>query len=91
MIGLVTSWTIAFTSVMAAQCNPPTDFWNEFEIDYGTNCIQVQVFYQGLAYSDLILDILVLAMPIPMVLMLKMPWRKKIAVLDVFLLGAVYV
>jgi hypothetical protein len=92
MIGLVVAWTIAFTSTMAAQCSPPTNFWEQFEIDYATHgCINVQMFYEALAYSDLILDVLVLILPIPTVLSLKMPWKQKIAVLDILLLGSMYV
>ena len=47
--------------------------------------------YQGLAISDLILDVLVLVLPIPMVISLKLPWKAKIKVIDILLLGGVYV
>ena len=47
--------------------------------------------YQALAISDLILDILVLALPIPMVASLQLPWKTKIKVIDILLLGSVYV
>ena len=87
MLGIVAVWTIVFTSVTAGQCYPLTTFWTSFEIDYGSNCIQVQMFYQSLAFSDLIMDVIVLASPIPVVLSLRIPWRKKIAVIDVLLLG----
>lgn len=90
MIGLVGSWALAFTSVMAAQCSPPTYFWEAFEKDYPGHCVQVQAVYQGLAYSDLILDAWVLALPIPMVASLKLPWKSKIKVIDSLLLGSVY-
>ena len=89
MLVLIACWTAAFTSVYAAQCNPISVFWDEFEIEWGARCIEVQKFYLGVAWSDFILDILVLALPIPAVVMLNMPWKKKVAVIDVFLLGAV--
>ena len=90
-MGVLAAWTVSFTSAMAAQCTPPRSFWEKFEIDYEPGCIQVQKMYQGLAFSDIVLDVLVLALPIPFVLMLNMPWKKKIAVVDVLLLGTVYV
>ena len=47
--------------------------------------------YQGLAISDLILDVLVLTLPIPMIASLHLPWKTKIKVIDVLMLGTVYV
>lgn len=91
MIGVVAAWTAAFEAAMIAQCSPPRLFWELFEIDYTPHCINVQMMYLGLAASDLILDVTVLAFPIPMVIFLQLPWRKKIAILDIFLLGTVWV
>ena len=91
MMALVASWAVSFTSAMAAQCSPPTYFWKSFEIDYPPHCIQVQLMYQGLGYSDLILDVLVLSLPIPMVASLHLPWKTKIKVIDILMLGSVYV
>ncbi|KAL9593411.1 MAG: hypothetical protein Q9219_007567, partial [cf. Caloplaca sp. 3 TL-2023] len=89
MIVLVASWAVAFAAACAAQCSPSNYFWNAFEKDYPDHCIEVQKMYQGLAYSDLILDVLVLTIPIPMVLSLRMPWRTKIRIIDIFMLGSV--
>lgn len=91
MMGLVASWALSFTATMAGQCSPPTFFWESFEIDYPMACVNVQAVYQGLAYSDLILDACVLGLPIPMIASLKLPWKTKIKVIDSLLLGAVYV
>lgn len=91
MMGLVASWSLAFTSALAAQCSPPTYFWESFEVDFPLHCTQVLILYQGLAISDLILDILVLALPVPMVASLQLPWKTKIKVIDMLLLGSVYV
>ena len=91
MIVLVASWAISFSSAMAAQCSPPNYFWEAFEVDYEGHCIQVFKMYEGLAWSDLFLDILVLSFPIPIVASLHLSWRAKIKVLDILLLGAVWV
>ena len=89
MIAFVASWAIAFTSAMAAQCHPPAYFWEAFEIDYAPRCLNVQVLYQALAISDIILDVVVLALPIPMVASLHLPWKTKIKVIDILMLGSV--
>ena len=90
MMALVASWAVSFTFVMVAQCSPPAYFWESFEIDYPGHCIQVQSMYKGLAYSDLILDALVLSLPIPVVASLQLPWRTKIKIIDILMLGSVY-
>lgn len=90
MITIVAGWAVSFTIAMVAQCNPPSYFWRLFEKDYPTHCIDVFVMYEGLAISDLILDVLVLALPIPMVASLHLPWKTKIQVLDILMLGSVY-
>ena len=90
MIAFVAAWTIAFVSAIAAQCVPARDFWELFEKDYLPHCLNVQTMYQALAYSDLILDVTVLAFPIPTVISLQLPWKKKIKIIDIFMLGSVY-
>jgi len=88
-IAVVTLYTVIMTSAMLAQCNPVHLFWDVFELEYGDRCLSVQVWYIALAWSDMALDLIVLLLPIPTVMMLKMPWRRKIGVLDILLLGAV--
>lgn len=89
MIVTVTIWAVSFTTAMVAQCSPPKYFWESFEIDYPKRCIKVQTLYQGLAWSDLIFDIIVLSLPIPVVVSLQLPWKAKIKVIDVLMLGTV--
>ena len=92
MIAIVAAWGIGFGSAMAGQCSPPDLFWRLFETEYIKHkCVNVQMLYQGLAISDLILDVFVLALPIPMVASLQLPWRTKIKVIDILMLGSVYV
>ncbi|KAI1660725.1 hypothetical protein F4813DRAFT_348153 [Daldinia decipiens] len=90
-IGLTTAWGIAFTFMVAFQCVPVSTFWDKFEIEYGAACIKVQPFYLSLAISDLILDASIFVIPMPHVHRLKMPWKQKIAVAGIFLLGSVVV
>ena len=91
MMAVVASWATAFTIATIAQCRPLAYFWEAFELEYPGHCIQVRVMYQALAYSDLLLDLVVLVLPIPMVVSLHMPWKTKIKVLDILMLGSVSV
>ncbi|KAL8725041.1 MAG: hypothetical protein Q9181_006563 [Wetmoreana brouardii] len=91
MMAIVASWAVSFTAAMIAQCTRPSYFWKLFEEGYPTHCFHIFKMYQGLAYSDLILDVLVLSLPIPMVASLHMPWKTKIRVIDVLMLGSVVI
>ncbi|KAI0122730.1 hypothetical protein F4814DRAFT_458320 [Daldinia grandis] len=90
-IGLTVAWGMAFTFAVAFQCTPVSTLWNRFELEYGAACIKVQPFYLSLAISDLILDVSIFVIPMPHVHRLKMPWKQKIAVAGIFLLGSVVV
>lgn len=85
---LTVAWGLAFTFTVAFQCTPVSTLWNEFEIEYGNACIKVQDFYLAVAISDLILDIMILALPIPHLWVLQMPLRQKLAVGGMFLTGS---
>lgn len=90
MIAIVAGWTASFTMATIVQCNPPSYFWRLLEEEYPQHCFQIFAMYQGLAVSDFILDVLVLALPIPVVVSLHLPWKTKIKVIDVLMFGSVY-
>ena len=85
LLGVVGAWTISFFFASLFQCYPITPL---VEFFYGKKCVNtLQLYYAG-AYSDVILDFIILLLPIPMVLTLQLPWKQKVAVLCIFLLGA---
>lgn len=88
MVGITIAWTIAFFFAIIFQCHPVSVFWKEFEYQYGHSCVEIIPFYESTTYTDIILDVFTLAMPIPMVLRLHLPMRQKIGVSIIFLLGA---
>lgn len=88
---VVVAWGIAFTLVIVFQCNPVSTIWTQFEIDYMPYCINQQGAYMGLAVSDLILDLTIFALPVPVVIQLRLPLRQKFAVGGIFLLGSMCV
>lgn len=69
------------------QCSPIPYFWDK-TIAGGT-CFNMGAFYVGTAGLTIFTDVLVLALPFWIFLGLKMPVRVKVALLFVFLLGAV--
>ena len=85
MLAIVTAWTVSFFFASLFQCYPITPLVEAF---YGKKCVfTIALWYTG-GSTDILLDTLILAMPIPMVLNLQLPWKQKIGVLSMFLLGA---
>ncbi|MCJ1371469.1 hypothetical protein MMC20_002686 [Loxospora ochrophaea] len=83
-------WTVAFTLAYIFQCSTPSKLWTEQE-GAMTGCINGPISNKVYAISSIILDVLVLSMPWPMVGRLQMALRQKIAVLGIFMLGAIIV
>ena len=89
VIGVNIAWGLAFVFALAFQCKPPSNFWTKFELEYTAYCVDVQSLYLASGISDLILDIIVISLPIPLILRLQMPNKDKLAVAGMFLLSSV--
>lgn len=86
--GLVISWCLAVFITVLLQCRPIALNWNKAL--EGT-CIDPKQFFFGNAISNLLIDVVILALPIPMVLQLQLRLSQKLTVLGIFLLGGLYV
>jgi hypothetical protein len=80
---------VAFIFVRALICRPVAMNW-DFTTPGGT-CGDLHTMYMSLASIDLILDLTVVLLPMPVVWNLQMAFSKKIAISAVFGLGAAYV
>ncbi|KAL8760592.1 MAG: hypothetical protein Q9184_003224 [Pyrenodesmia sp. 2 TL-2023] len=87
LIGVVLLWTLGFTLTQIFDCGI------HFETNWGLlsdlqKCLNT--FHLLLAYSisDVIVDVLILVLPLPLVWMLHMRTARKFAVSGIFLLGA---
>lgn len=90
MIGLTVTWTVVFFFCNLLQCWPISVNWTGFGAAT-EQCIDTNKMYLAQAYSDVLLDVLILSLPVPCVWQLQMPVRHKIAVLGMFLLGVLTV
>ena len=85
MLGIVAAWTISFFFASLFQCYPITPLIEPF---YGNKCVNtVPLWYAG-GITDILLDCIILAMPVPMVIKLQLPTNQKIGVICMFLTGA---
>ena len=88
MLSVVAMWTISYAFANLFTCYPITALVEPF---YGNKCIDVVPMWISVIISDIILDVLIFLLPIPMVMNLQMPLKQRLAVLCMFLLGATYV
>ncbi|KAI1496309.1 hypothetical protein F5X99DRAFT_424791 [Biscogniauxia marginata] len=90
LIGVTIAWGIAYTVSTASQCTPISTIWDRLETEYRYFCLDIFSFYLlSYAASDLMLDLIIFTLPLPMLWQLRMPWRKKLAVAGIFLLGSI--
>ena len=67
------------------QCTPIAFFWDP--TIPGGHCINISAFFRFANIANLLTDILILVMPIPIVWTLRLDRHKKIGVCGLFLLG----
>ncbi|KAM7186872.1 hypothetical protein V8F20_011226 [Naviculisporaceae sp. PSN 640] len=86
---VVVLWLFVFQFLTGFQCGTHfSALWDGTYVEY---CTISFPFLYGLAISDFILDVWIVAIPIPSVLRLNASWPKRLAVLGVFLLSLVSV
>ncbi|KAI1427097.1 hypothetical protein F5Y12DRAFT_738617 [Xylaria sp. FL1777] len=90
LLAIITGWGIAFFFATLLECIPTSETWMSL---YGTpqhdaHCYQYLPMFIATAISNMIVDIAILSVPLPIVWKLKITTRQKIAISGIFLLGA---
>ncbi|KAI1409256.1 hypothetical protein F5Y13DRAFT_182153 [Hypoxylon sp. FL1857] len=85
MLAIVTTWTISYFFANLFTCYPITALVEPF---YGNKCINSIPMWLSVVITDVIVDVGILLMPVPMVLRLHLPWKERMGVLGMFMLGA---
>ena len=80
----VIAWGIAVFLVSIFQCNPIRGAW---DLTVPATCIPLPKFCLSNAVPNIIMDVIILALPIPNVWTLQMSMRQKYVVSALFLLG----
>ena len=81
---LVVALFIASEVGALVSCRPVTKFWSRLEPGY---CFNFDEYYIGVQIPDVILDVVILALPIRMISTLQLSRIDKATVLGIFLLG----
>ena len=87
VVGAMTvCWWIVGVLLDIFQCRPVNAAWNPRFL-FSPQCIDSQMFRYGLSGSNIVLDLVVLAMPIYMIWHLQMRKSQKIMLSGIFLIG----
>lgn len=78
-------YILVMIPLMAYYCAPPIG--HEWDLMVLKSCRRTLVFGVVQAVTNLILDLYILALPIPVVLRLQLPTRKKVGILAIFMTG----
>ncbi|OJD18496.1 hypothetical protein AJ78_01485 [Emergomyces pasteurianus Ep9510] len=79
---------IACTVTLLVACQPIEYYWTQVQDrDSGRCLFHPHVFYLGNAAANVLTDVLILLVPIPLIWKLQMPTGKKLLVSSLFLLG----
>lgn len=81
-------WFLAAVIFDIFQCRP---FSAAFDPDlaFSDQCIDLQSFYWGITIANLLLDVIILALPLHVVWALKLTKQERLRLSGVFLLGTV--
>ena len=81
----VAAWWIAMQFTVIFECTPIDFSWDQ-RGGHG-HCINLDKFFLGQAIPNIVTDIVLLSIPLPMIWHLQLPRSQKMALSGVFLLG----
>ena len=85
LIGIVTAYMIAAFFASVFQCTPVIRAWDK---SVPGSCISIEKNWYANAGFSIATDTIILLLPIQPILSLKLPIGEKVAVMGVFILGA---
>jgi hypothetical protein len=82
---------ISFTMTIIFQCTPISFFWSAFDDPPPVgSCININAYAWTVASFNFALDLWLLALPMPELVKLSLPLRKKVVVCFMFAVGSLY-
>jgi hypothetical protein len=82
--GLAIVWAVATILMILTICRPLPKFWNPEMPGKCGNLVSTLIVFGAL---DVVLDVVILVLPIPMVYQLQMPFANKIGLAAIFAMG----
>ena len=88
VMAIVVSWSLGAIFATIFQCIPIAASWNK---EISGNCVNSDATWFSYAVINILTDVIVLALPIPLVLRLHLSLRNRLLLCGIFLLGCLYV
>ena len=85
LIGFVAVGCVAFDLTSAFSCSPVAAFWDK-SIVHG-HCVDLHAFWVSFTVCNIITDIVVWVLPMPVLYNLQLPKKQKVSLIAVFALG----
>ncbi|KAL6228732.1 hypothetical protein BDW75DRAFT_250789 [Aspergillus navahoensis] len=90
IISLCSLYAVASVVTSILGCTPPSYFWTRFDGVSTGSCIS-QTGFKVIPPINIVLDVVVMALPLPLVVKLNLPLQKKIRVFSMFSVGALII
>ena len=88
LMGAVICFGLGNTISMMFQCKPISFFWNGWTGETSGKCtVDVRLFGFIRGGIEIMLDLAILTLPLPMLAGLQMSWRKKLQIMSMFCVG----
>ena len=84
VMAIIVGWSLGAVSATIFQCIPIAASWNK---DMAGNCVDSDATWISYAVINILTDVMVLALPIPLVLRLHFSLRNRLLLCGIFLLG----
>ncbi|KAM3075815.1 hypothetical protein ACMFMG_007942 [Clarireedia jacksonii] len=88
-IAMIVVWTVSFFFSILFICGTDFEAYWQSTIVEKAHCVNTNMLHNAFAISDVVTDILIAILPIPMILQLHLSFARKIGVLAIFGLGAI--
>lgn len=83
-------WAFANVFGQVFLCSPMSAAWHP-NLIFSDKCKDVQAMYYGVSISNMLLDIIILCLPLPLIWGLPLSWSKKFGLCGIFSLGSLWV
>ena len=90
VLGLCLTWCVVMTVCVIFQCTPVEEAWNPLRT-MEDKCTLFGSFLFGYEFTNMMLDVAIICLPIAVIRTLQLPPRQKWTLSIIFVLGGLYV
>jgi hypothetical protein len=90
-LAITTAWGIGSFFTQLFSCKPIKYYWTQWDGEHEGKCISHNSLLLAHAVINIVLDVVVIALPMPVLLKLQMSLEKRIGMCLMFAVGIVYV